>query len=124
MDKDIITTVTATAKQMGRQLEEVLRLTRELKDAAERNDQVSMKLILAERGEALDRLQVSDRVLGEMPGSARTPEEERQIAALLRGEDTPGLEDCAAAAERIRSNRRIYEQIMDLDRRLRASMPQ
>lgn len=121
MDRKIITTTAARTKQMGKLLDETLRLTRELKDAVERNDQVSMKLVLADRAEALERLQMAAQLVQELPDSVEDAAEQERIAALLRGTGAQTDEE-RVIAERALAHRRVYEQILELDRRLHASM--
>ena len=95
-------------------LNEALDLTRQLAEAVDRNDQVTVQMLVAMRQEPVEKLrrgqQVLDQLKAALPQEAQGPME-----ALLKGAGTPAPEE-AALANQAAINQRLLKQLVDLDR--------
>jgi hypothetical protein len=101
-------------------LMEVNDLTRQLLQAAERRDQVSVSMILAMREDPVQRL-------GEMEASLQAyvnalPQEDAiRAAELLDGAEASGADE-ARLCEQVAQYRRLLESTLEMDRRLSLRM--
>lgn len=102
-------------KRTGNLLNELEDLTRQLGQAIDRNDQVSMQMLVAMREEPLEKLQAADRAVREQ--LEVLPEEAPELAALLNGAPPaqPGERTQQMLCDQVASNRRRLKQIMELD---------
>lgn len=95
-------------------LNEVMDLSRQLAEALDRNDQVTVQMIISMREEPIKRLRAAQSALEEQRNSL-DPEEGERLAALLNGApaEEPGEE---ALASQVATNRRLLTQVLELDR--------
>lgn len=102
-------------KRMGNLLNEVEDITQQMAQAIDRNDQVSVQMLLAMREEPLEKLQAADRAVREQ--LEVLPEEAPELAALLNGAPPaqPGERTQQMLCDQVASNRRRLKQIMELD---------
>ncbi|WP_297870287.1 hypothetical protein [uncultured Oscillibacter sp.] len=101
-------------KRIYTALNETYDLTRQLAEAVDRNDQVTVQMLVAMRQEPVEKLrrgqQVLDQLKAALPQEAQGPME-----ALLKGSGTPAPEE-AALANQAAINQRLLKQLVDLDR--------
>lgn len=103
-------------KRMGNLLNEVQDLSRQLAEATDRDDRVSVEMLVGMRREPIDKLVDAERVLGEQIAALPDGEGQR-LAALLSG--APAEEESERMlAELVASNRRRLEQVLALDKTL------
>lgn len=102
------------AKRIYSQLNEVLDVSRQMAEAVDRDDQVAIQLLVSMREEPVRRLRQARRALEEQR-DALEPEEARQLARLLNGEAAETAEEAPLAAQ-IGVNRRLLEQVLELDK--------
>ncbi len=104
-------------KQMIR-LNEVEDLTKQLGQALDRRDEVSVKMIIAMRQEPILRL---EEIEGEIRGRLESVPEETAIrlAELLNGAEPDTPEEDALSAQ-VEKNRRLLERIVSLDKLISA----
>lgn len=102
-------------KRMGNLLNEAEDITQQMAQAIDRNDQVSVQMLLAMREEPLEKLQAADRAVREQLEAL--PEEAPELAALLNGAPPaqPGERTQQMLCDQVASNRRRLKQIMELD---------
>lgn len=102
-------------KRTGNLLNEVEDLTQQMGQAIDRNDQVSVQMLLAMREEPLEKLQAADRAVREQLEAL--PEEAEELAALLNGNAPaqPGDRTQQMLCDQVAANRRRLKQIMELD---------
>ena len=101
--------------RMGNLLDEVMDCTQQLAEAIDRNDQVSVNLVIGMRADPINKLQLADQALREQRDSIADPEEREHLVSLLNGgrpQDT--FEEMLA--ERLAANKRILERICALDK--------
>ncbi len=100
-------------KQMIR-LNEVEDLTRQLGQALDRRDEVSVKMLIAMRQEPVLRL---EEIEGEIRDRLESVPEETAIrlAELLNGAE-PGTPEEDALSAQVEKNRRLLERIVSLDK--------
>lgn len=103
-------------KRMGNLLSEVQDLSRQLAEAIDRDDRVSMEMLVAMRQEPIDKLMETEDVLDDQ-ASSLPPEEGARLLALLAGAP-PQAEEEKMLSELVASNRRRLEQVVALDKRL------
>lgn len=97
-----------------RKLGEVMGITRELAEAVDREDQVSVRLLLTGRHRPLLELQELGAAL-ELKRCDLSGEDEAAFDRLIAG-GAPDREWEREAAEQIAQNRRLLEQLAELDR--------
>ena len=108
-------------KRTGNLLNELLDLTQQLGQAIDRNDQVSIQLLIAMREEPLEKLQAADQAIRDQLLEVPDPEQSAHLARLLNGE--PAAEDQEKLlCEQVAANRRRLKQVVDLDRMLNQRM--
>lgn len=101
-------------KRMGNLLNEVEDITQQMGEAIDRNDQVSVQMLLAMREEPLEKLQAADRAVREQLEAL--PEESRELAALLNGGPPQSGERMQQMlCDQVATNRRRLKQIMERD---------
>ena len=92
----------AQARRLGSLLNEILELTRQLAEAVDRNDQVSMRMVIAMREDPIRKADAADRA---------------RFSELLAGRADAETGPCARAlAERMAFNARTLQQIKEIDR--------
>lgn len=101
-------------KRMGNLLNEVQDLSRQLAEAIDRDDRVSVELLAGMRREPIDKLVDAEDVLADQ-AAALPPEDGARLLALLGGAPA-GTEEEKPLAELVGSNRRRLEQILSLDK--------
>ena len=99
---------------------EVEDVTRQLAQALDRNDQVSVRMLVAMRQDPLLQLEEVDR--GEKQRQSALPEEDRRrVQALLR-DQTPRYDGEEAFLEQAGKTRRLLERVVEMDRRINMRM--
>lgn len=95
-------------------LNEVMDLSRQLAEAVDRNDQVAIQMLVSMRGDPVRKLRRAQQTLEEQR-DALEPEAARRLSQLLNGEraETEAEEPLAA---QVGTNRRLLEQVLELDR--------
>lgn len=123
MEEKAVMDALVQMKRTGNLLNEVLDLTRQLGEAIDRNDQVSIQMLLAMREEPLTKLQAADNAVREQLETLPDREEAGQLAAILNGGSAEGGERTAKMlCDQVAVNRRRLKQVMDLDRILNQRM--
>ena len=114
MESSALMNIHVQLKRIYTALNETYDLTRQLAEAVDRNDQVTVQMLVAMRQEPVEKLrrgqQVLDQLKAALPQEAQGPME-----ALLKGSGTPALEE-AALANQAAINQRLLKQLVDLDR--------
>lgn len=103
------------AKRMGNLLDEVLDLSRQMAEAVDRNDEVVIQMLLAMRAEPIRKLKMTDQNLRNQR-SGLPKEDGQRLADLLNGTAQPGGAEETMLFNQAASNRRLYQQVMELDR--------
>ena len=95
-------------------LSEVQDLSRQLAEALDRDDQVSIRMLISMRGEPMQKLQQARRALEEQR-DALSPGERKRLVALLNGEAAEREEEAALAAQ-VQTNGRLLKQVIEMDK--------
>lgn len=101
-------------KRMGGLLNEVQDLSRQLAEAIDRDDRVSVEMLVNMRREPIDKLVDAEDVLADQTASL-PPEDGARLSQLLAGAPARGPDE-KLLAELVGSNRRRLEQIVALDK--------
>lgn len=97
-------------------LSEVMDLSQQMGEALDRNDQVSVRMLLALRQDPILALEEVKRAINAK--RAALTSEERERVSVLDGGDGPENTEEAAYAAQAGSARRLLERVVELDRRL------
>lgn len=108
------------AKRMYHLLSEVMDLSRQLAQALDRGDEVTVRMLLAMRGEPIQKLGLVRQALNQQM-AALGEEDALRLALLLQGEPPAAAEE-QPLAEQVAANRRLWQQVIELDRRLSLSL--
>ena len=101
-------------------LSEVMDLSKQLGEVMDRNDDVSIRLLLAMRQEPLLQLQELKRAT-EIKKESLSPEDRERVSALNQGAAPRGEEE-TAYQNQAGSARRLLERVVELDDRLNRRM--
>lgn len=111
-------------KRTGNLLNELEDLTQQIGQAIDRNDQVSLQMLIAMREEPLGKLQAADQALREQLEVLPDKEEAADLAAMLNG--GPAADSAMRAqqmlCDQVASNNRRLKQIIELDQRLNSRL--
>ena len=107
-------------KRTGTLLNELEDLTRQMGEAIDRNDQVSLEMIIAMREDPLGKLQEADQVLRDQLELLEDKFEAAQLASMLNGGPAadPGARMQQQLCEQVTTNNRRLKRIIELDQRL------
>ena len=107
-------------KRTGNLLNELEDLTRQMSEAIDRNDQVSLEMLIAMREEPLGKLQEADRAVRDQLELLTDKLEAAQLASMLDGGPPadPGERVQQQLCEQVAANNRHLKRIIELDRRL------
>ncbi len=111
-------------KRTGNLLNELEDLTRQLGEAIDRNDQVSMQMLVAMREEPLEKLQAADVAVRDQLEALGDGDQAAALAGILNGGPPlqPGERTQQMLCDQVAANRRRLKQIMELDRVLNQRM--
>ena len=107
-------------KRTGNLLNELEDVTRQMGEAIDRNDQVSLQMLIAMREEPLGKLQAADQALRDQLELLADKLEAAQLASMLNGGPPadPNARPQQQLCDQVASNNRRLKQIMELDRQL------
>ena len=107
-------------KRIGNLLNELEDLTHQMGETIERNDQVSLQMLIAMREEPLGKLQAADQAIRDQLELLADKMEAAQLASMLNGGPPadPDERTQQQLCEQVAANNRRLKQIMELDRRL------
>jgi hypothetical protein len=117
MDQNCVTNALLLSKRVGILLHETLDLSQQLGEALDRNDQVSVKMLISMRAEPIHSLKTVDRALKDLEGSIADPKDRRHMKALLNGQEAHDENEQALTAQS-ESNANQLKRVLELDRRL------
>lgn len=111
-------------KRTGNLLNEMEDLTKQIAESIDRNDRVSMEMLVAMREEPLGKLQAADQALRDQLEALPNRGTARQLAAMLNAGPAadPSQQFQVALCEQVASNNRRLKQIMELDKALNQRM--
>lgn len=95
-------------KRMNHLLNEVMDITKQLAEAMDRDDPVSIRMLIGMREEPIERLKLADQAL------RRQCEGQQRLAELLRG-GAAQTEAETPLANQVDSNRRLLREVRELD---------
>lgn len=102
------------AKRIYNLLNEVMDVSRQMAEAMDRDDQVAIQMLVSMREEPVHRLRQARRALKEQR-DALEPEEALRLTQLLNGAEAKTEAEAPLEAQ-IGANRRLLEQVLELDR--------
>ena len=101
-------------KRIYTAVNEALDVTRQLAEAADRDDEVAARMLVSMRQEPTDRLAAAHQALDQqqqaLPGA-----DAARLAALLKGAEAE-TEAEAPLVNQVSANKRVLKQLVDLDR--------
>lgn len=102
------------AKRIYSLLNEAMELSRQMAEAVDRDDQVAIQMLVSMREEPVRKLRQARQALEEQR-DALEPETARRLSQLLNGEAAETEAEVPLASQ-VGTNRRLLEQLLDLDR--------
>ena len=107
-------------KRTGNLLNELEDLTRQMGESIDRNDQVSLEMLIAMREEPLGKLQETDQAIRDQLELLTDKFEAAQLASMLNGglPADPGVRVQQQLCDQVAANNRHLKRIIELDRRL------
>ena len=120
MEASILLDAHVQAKRIYNLLNEVMDVSRQMAEAVDRDDQVAIQMLVSMREEPVRKLQRARRALEEQR-NALEPETAQRLSRLLNGEAAETEAEAPLAAQ-VGANRRLLEQVVELDRRTSVRM--
>lgn len=115
MKQEQLEDILVLTKRIGNLFHEVMDISAQLAEAIDRQDEVSMRMIIAMRSEPIDKLAVADRALREHLDALG--EDAERIRAILNGDESrTGNAMEKLLAEQAAMNIRTHRRIMELDK--------
>lgn len=114
MDASTLLDAQVQTKRIYSLLNEVMELSRQMAEAVDRDDQVAIQMLVSMREEPVRKLRQARQALEEQR-DALEPETARRLSRLLNGEAAETEAEAPLAAQ-VGTNRRLLEQLLDLDR--------
>lgn len=114
MEASILLDAHVQAKRIYNLLNEVMDVSRQMAEAVDRDDQVAIQMLVSMREEPVRKLQRARRALEEQR-NALEPETAQRLSRLLNGEAAETEAEAPLAAQ-VGANRRLLEQVLELDR--------
>lgn len=108
------------ARRMYHLLGEVMDLSRQLAQALDRGDEITVRMLLSMRAEPIQKLEQVRNALNQQVVKLGQ-EDGLHMALLLQGEPPAGPEE-EPLAEQVTVNRRLWQQVVELDRRISLSL--
>ena len=107
-------------KRTGNLLNELEDITRQMSESIDRNDQVSLEMLIAMREEPLGKLQAADQAIRDQLELLTDKLEAAQLASMLNGgfPADPDVRAQQQLCDQVAINNRRLKQIIELDRRL------
>lgn len=114
MDASTLLDAQVQTKRIYGLLNEAMELSRQMAEAMDRDDQVAIQMLVSMREEPVRKLRQARQAL-EGQRDALEPETARRLSQLLNGEAAETEAEAPLAAQ-VGTNRRLLEQLLDLDR--------
>lgn len=106
-------------KRTGNLLNEMEDITKQIAESLDRNDRVSMEMLVAMREEPLNKLHEADRILREQLAEMKDREAAAQLAGMLNGGQPVQEENLQRMlCDQVSQNKRRLEQIMAMNQRI------
>lgn len=106
-------------KRTGNLLNEMEDLTKQIAESIDRNDRVSMEMLVAMREEPLGKLHEADRILREQLADMPDREGAAQLAAMLNGAAPSQEGDLPKMlCEQVNQNKRRLEQVVAMNQQI------
>jgi hypothetical protein len=105
------------SKRMSRYLDETLDLSQQLAEALDREDEVTVKMLINMRSESIEHLKEADDALRELGQAMPTSEDKRALRALLDGGTSEDAFE-KQLGEQSASNSRRLATILQIDKRI------
>ena len=120
LDEKTVMDALIQMKRIGNLLNEVEDLTRQLGESIDRNDQVSMSMLIGMRAEPLEKLQAADHAVREQLEALGGTDEAAALSEMLNGGPPadPAERTHAMLCEQVASNKRRLAHILEVDRML------
>lgn len=116
MDQKQLIDIQAQTKRIYNLLGEVLDLSQQLADALDRNDQVTMSMLLSMRGEPIEKLALArDTIWQQLEDMEMEPAQ--RMRAILNGAPAQ-TEQERGLADQVASNNRLLKRVQALDQQL------
>ncbi len=115
MKQEKLEEILILTRRIGNLFHEAMDISAQLAEAIDRQDEVSMQMIIAMRAEPIGRLTIADRALREQLDMLAGEDAER-IRAILNGEESRAGEGMERIlAEQASMNIRTHRKLMELD---------
>ena len=122
MEDSVLLEAQIQQKKMHNLLSELMDLTRQLMEAADRGDEVTIQLLVGMRNDPLEKMRTVRWALEQQRDSLR-PEEGQRLASLLNG-GAPENEAEKPLANQVAVNNRLLKELIEYDRRLSLKIAQ
>jgi hypothetical protein len=117
MDQHCLSDAVIISRYIGGLLHEVEDLSGQVLEALDRNDRVSVQMLLQMRADPVSKLKVEDQALRDLCSKAPSKEDGQRLAKLLNGEAPAGAEE-KTLSDLSAANARELQKVLELDRKV------
>jgi ribosomal 50S subunit-associated protein YjgA (DUF615 family) len=117
MEHQTVMDALVQSKRMSRLLGETFDLSRQMAEALDREDEVTVKMLFNMRAESIEQLKEADGALHELCHSMPNNEDRQRLRALLRGGTSEDAFE-KQLGEQMAANARRLASIQEIDKRL------
>lgn len=115
MTQDSLMKALVQAKRMNNLFNEVLDLSRQMAEAIDRSDPVSVEMLMAMRQEPIEKLEATEQAMWDLVGDISDPDQAARLDGLIRGAPAQSPEE-QPLADQVAANRRRLNQVLELDK--------
>lgn len=116
MKREQLMDVFVLTKRIGNLLNEVMDISRQLSEAVDRQDEVSIEMIVAMRSDPIDKLIIADRALREHIQALGDGEDSIRFRAMLNGDASVAQDETEnALVAQATANMRLHRRLLELD---------
>ncbi len=117
MKHEKLVDILVLVKRLGNLFNELEDVSNQLAEAVDRQDEVSMKMIVAMRYEPVSKLEITDQALRKQLAELGEEGDISHIRSLLRGDESAAQNETETAiAVQAASNIRLHQRIMEQDK--------
>lgn len=114
MEKENLMDALVQLKRMGKLCDEVYDITRQLADVVDRDDSVSIELVMGMRQEPIDQMSQTEDAL-HLQVETLPPQDAMRLSALLNGDKARDADERLIETQ-VAANARALKRVVELDR--------
>jgi hypothetical protein len=117
MEEYLLRRTQVLCRHIGASLQEVWELSQQIGEALDRNDQVTVRMLLNMRAEPIEKAKMDDQELRRFLASIENDKDRQELQSMLNQNSSAGIPE-QSLAKQASHNANLLQRIMQLDQRL------